>query len=49
VNSSLAALATAYVLITIVLGPILARVPDTKAFKTWAKRRQAARKARQTV
>ena len=49
VNASLAALATAYVLITIVLGPILARLPDTQAFKTWAKRRQAARKARQTA
>ena len=49
VNTSLAALATSYVLITIVLGPILARVPDTKAFKSWAKRRQAARKARQAA
>jgi CPA2 family monovalent cation:H+ antiporter-2 len=49
VDSSLAALATSYVLITIVLGPILARVPDTKAFKSWAKRRQAARRARQTA
>jgi CPA2 family monovalent cation:H+ antiporter-2 len=49
VDSALAALATAYVLITIVLGPILARVPDTKAFKAWAKRRQAARKVRQAA
>lgn len=49
VNPALAALATAYVLITIVVGPILARVPDTKAFKRWAKGRQQQRRARQAA
>ncbi|MET0829669.1 MAG: cation:proton antiporter [Microbacterium sp.] len=49
VHPSLAALATAYVFITIVLGPLLARVPDSKAFKAWAKRRQSARRARQAA
>ncbi|GAA1702170.1 cation:proton antiporter [Microbacterium sediminicola] len=36
-DRSLAALATAYVLITIVAGPLLARIPDSKRFGTWAK------------
>lgn len=49
VNPALAALATAYVLITIVVGPVLARVPDTKAFKRWAKGRQQQRRARQAA
>jgi CPA2 family monovalent cation:H+ antiporter-2 len=31
----LASLATAYVLITVVLGPLLARLPDTAWFKRW--------------
>jgi CPA2 family monovalent cation:H+ antiporter-2 len=47
VDRSLAALATAYVLITIVVGPLLARLPDSRAFSRWAKRRQQERRARQ--
>ncbi len=46
-DRSLAALATAYVLITIVIGPVLARIPDNPAFLRWAKARQAERRARQ--
>ena len=42
VDRSLAALATAYVLITIIAGPLLARIPDTKAFAAWTARRQGA-------
>ena len=42
VERSLAALATAYVLITIIAGPLLARIPDTKAFAAWTARRQGA-------
>jgi monovalent cation:H+ antiporter-2, CPA2 family len=49
VDRSLAALATAYVLITIVAGPILARIPETPAFTRWTKRRQADRRARQAA
>ena len=49
VDRSLAALATAYVLITIVAGPILARIPETKGFTRWTKRRQADRRARQAA
>lgn len=44
-DRSLAALATAYVLITIIAGPLLARIPDTPAFTAWARRRQARRRA----
>jgi len=47
VDRSLAALAAAYVLMTIVAGPFLARIPDSKAFTRWAKGRQAARRERQ--
>ncbi|GAA1996676.1 cation:proton antiporter [Microbacterium ulmi] len=47
VEPSLAALATAYVLITIVVGPLLTRIPDSVAFARWAGRRQRARRARQ--
>lgn len=47
VDVSLAALATAYVLITIVSGPILARIPDSKRFARWAKKRQQDRRARE--
>lgn len=47
VDVSLAALATAYVLITIVSGPILARIPDSKRFTRWAKKRQQDRRARE--
>ena len=35
----LAPLATAYVLITVIVGPILARVPDARWFKATLKRR----------
>jgi CPA2 family monovalent cation:H+ antiporter-2 len=49
VDRSLAALATAYVLITIVAGPVLARIPETAAFTRWTKRRQADRRARQAA
>lgn len=48
-DRSLAALATAYVLITIIVGPILARIPDGKRFARWAKARQAERRTRQRV
>lgn len=47
VDRSLAALATAYVLLTILIGPLLARIPDTARFTRWARGRQAARRARQ--
>lgn len=43
-DGALAALATAYVLITIVAGPLLARVPDTQWFTAWARKRQARRR-----
>ncbi|MEU4565993.1 cation:proton antiporter [Micromonospora sp. NPDC023956] len=43
VPSGLAALATAYVLITVVTGPMLARLPDFAWFKQWLRRRAAAR------
>jgi len=46
VDGSLAALATAYVLITIVVGPLLARIPDTRRFKKATMRIQANRLAR---
>jgi CPA2 family monovalent cation:H+ antiporter-2 len=42
VNPQLAPLATAYVLVTVVTGPMLARLPDFGWFKRWL-RRQAAR------
>ncbi len=44
VNGAIAVLSTAYVLITIVAGPLLARVPDTAWFTTWARKRQARRR-----
>lgn len=47
VDGALAALATAYVLITIVAGPILARIPDSPRFTRWAKKRQQDRRARE--
>ncbi|MFI6821220.1 cation:proton antiporter [Micromonospora sp. NPDC050187] len=43
VPPGLAALATAYVLITVVTGPMLARLPDFAWFKQWLRRRAAAR------
>jgi CPA2 family monovalent cation:H+ antiporter-2 len=42
VEPELAPLATAYVLITVVTGPMLARLPDYAWFKTMVKRRTAA-------
>lgn len=41
VEPALAALATAYVLITIVVGPLLARVPDAVWFSQWVAGRSA--------
>jgi len=46
VDRSLAALATAYVLITMVAGPLLARIPDARRFKDAALRIQTNRNAR---
>ena len=40
----LAALATAYVLITVVTGPMLARLPDFPWFKRWLRRRSQVRR-----
>jgi CPA2 family monovalent cation:H+ antiporter-2 len=45
VEPGLAPLATAYVLITVVTGPILGRVPDAPWFKRLVRRRMAARRA----
>ncbi|MEH0935660.1 cation:proton antiporter [Micromonospora psammae] len=44
VEPRLAALATAYVLITVVTGPMLARLPDMPWFKAWLRRRAAVRR-----
>ncbi|MFX0593143.1 cation:proton antiporter [Melissospora conviva] len=41
----LAPLATAYVLITVVAGPLLARLPDYPWFRAWVRKRRAARLA----
>ncbi|TDN91164.1 cation:proton antiporter [Microbacterium sp. BK668] len=46
IDSALAALATAYVLITIIAGPLLARIPDSRPFTQWAYGRQQERRAR---
>ncbi|MET0726336.1 MAG: cation:proton antiporter, partial [Leifsonia sp.] len=43
----LAPLATGYVLITVILGPLLARVPDAPWFKALIRQRAAAARARQ--
>jgi K+:H+ antiporter subunit KhtU len=45
VQPRLAPLATAYVLITVVSGPMLARLPDYVWFKTLVRRRMAAQRA----
>jgi CPA2 family monovalent cation:H+ antiporter-2 len=45
-DRSLAALATAYVLITMIAGPLLARIPDSQRFKARTRRIQADRRAR---
>ncbi|SCL16450.1 potassium/proton antiporter membrane subunit, CPA2 family [Micromonospora rhizosphaerae] len=44
VEPRLAALATAYVLITVVTGPMLARLPDLPWFKRWLRRRGPVRR-----
>lgn len=49
VTPSLAALATAYVLITMIAGPLLARIPDSDRFKAATGRIQANRRARQAT
>jgi len=49
VTPSLAALATAYVLITMIVGPLLARIPDSDRFKAATSRIQANRRARQAT
>lgn len=46
-DRSLAALAAAYVVITIVVAPLLARIPDAQGFQRWSKRIQADRRRRQ--
>jgi CPA2 family monovalent cation:H+ antiporter-2 len=45
IEPELAALATAYVLVTVVTGPMLARLPDYVWFKMWLRRRSAPRPA----
>jgi CPA2 family monovalent cation:H+ antiporter-2 len=42
IEPRLAPLATAYVLITVVVGPLLARIPDATWFKTATRRRKPA-------
>ena len=49
VDSSLAALATAYVLITMIAGPLLARLPDSPRFMAATRRIEANRRARQAA
>ncbi|MFB9234796.1 cation:proton antiporter [Plantactinospora siamensis] len=44
VEPRLAPLATAYVLITVVVGPLLGRLPDVPAVKGWLRRRMEARR-----
>ncbi|SCL23358.1 monovalent cation:H+ antiporter-2, CPA2 family [Micromonospora nigra] len=46
VEPQLAALATAYVLITVVTGPMVARLPDFGWFKQWLRRRAAVQRTR---
>lgn len=46
VEESLAALATTYVLITIIVGPLLARIPDAAGFGRWSKGVQDRRRSR---
>lgn len=49
VQPQLAPLATAYVLITVISGPLLARIPDTARFKAAVRRRAASRAATPVV
>lgn len=46
VDRSLGALAAAYVLITMIAGPMLARIPDGKRFTRWTTARQRRRRER---
>lgn len=46
VDRRIAALAAAYAIITILFGPVLARIPDLAGFKLWASRVQARRSGR---
>ncbi|HEY8589197.1 MAG TPA: cation:proton antiporter [Naasia sp.] len=46
VEPQLAPLATAYVLITVVAGPLLSRIPDTERFRAAVRRRGDERRAR---
>ncbi|MGX5680152.1 cation:proton antiporter [Schumannella luteola] len=46
VEPALAPLATAYVLITVIAGPLLARIPDAQWFKDAVRRRRLAAEAR---
>ncbi|MFG1916113.1 cation:proton antiporter [Micromonospora sp. NPDC048898] len=48
VEPRLAALAATYVLITVVTGPILARLPDFPWFKRWLRNRAAAQRRERT-
>ncbi|MFD0783508.1 cation:proton antiporter [Micromonospora azadirachtae] len=47
VEPRLAALATAYVLVTVVTGPLLARLPDFPWFKRWLRHRAATTQRRE--
>ncbi|MDG4816394.1 cation:proton antiporter [Micromonospora sp. WMMD956] len=49
VEPKLAALATAYVLITVVTGPMLARLPDFAWFKLWLRQRAVTQRAEPLV
>ncbi|HEX5856788.1 MAG TPA: cation:proton antiporter [Microbacterium sp.] len=49
VDASLAALATAYVLITMIAGPLLARIPDSPRFMAATRRIEANRRVRQAA
>jgi CPA2 family monovalent cation:H+ antiporter-2 len=49
VEPKLAALATAYVLITVVTGPMLARLPDFAWFKQWLRQRVVSQRAEPLV
>ncbi|MBU1589523.1 MAG: cation:proton antiporter, partial [Actinobacteria bacterium] len=47
VEPKLAPLATAYVLITVIAGPLLARIPDAAWFKTTVRNRRLTAEARE--
>lgn len=46
IEPTIAPLATAYVLITVIAGPLLARIPDTRIFKDAVRRRRLAAESR---